>query len=454
MGIVPKWHYTNQVKDGNSKGQKPLCQVNAFTYLTTTNELCGHYDKIPCKDGAFMLDWQTKQCHINRMENIMSEKILVVDDDVDTLRLVGIMLERQGYKILAAENGQRALEIAAKEKPDLILLDIMMPDIDGFEIARRIRDDSVIGDTPIIMFTAKVQVGDKVTGLEAGADVYLTKPTQPRELFAQVKVLLARAKKPQPIHLPKSADRGHMIGVLAAKGGLGVSTLVINLGISVYRHVGKDVLVADFRPGSSDVSLYLGYSLPKGLTQLLKLTPSEINIDIIKRELITHNSGIRLLMASRHPKDVSQIEQIEKLEAIARQLPYLSKFVILDLGASLLPATQSLAQLCDEIIIVVEPTPNNVHQTQLLMEDLYALDIGGDRTRIVLINRVRTGVQLKWEQVQDDLKHKIDVVFTPAPELAYQAAMTSLPMVIQQPNSITAQQFEKLASTITQHILH
>ncbi len=384
----------------------------------------------------------------------MAEKIRIVDDDLDTLRLVGIMLQRQGYEILAAENGQRALDIAMHEKPDLILLDVMMPDIDGFEVARRIRNDSVIGDTPIIMFTAKVQVGDKVTGLEAGADVYLTKPTQPRELFAQVKVLLARAKKPQPIHLPTSADRGYMIGVLAAKGGLGVSTLAINLGISLYRHVGKDVLVADFRPGSSDISLYLGYNLPKGLTQLLQLTPSEINIDNVGRELVIHDSGIRLLMASQHPKDVNQIEQVEKHKAIARQLPYLSKFVILDLGASLLPATQSLAKLCDEIIVVVEPTPNNVQQTKLLMEDLYALGIGGGRIRIVLINRVRSSVQLSWSQVQDDLNHKIVVVFTPAPELAYQAIAANRPMVIQQPNSITAQQFVKLATTLTEHMLH
>ncbi len=383
----------------------------------------------------------------------MSEKILVVDDDVDTLRLVGIMLERQGYEILAAENGRRALEIATQEKPDLILLDVMMPDIDGFEIAHRIRDNEVIGDTPIIMFTAKVQVGDKVTGLEAGADVYLTKPTQPRELFAQVKVLLARVKKSKTIPLPKSADRGYMIGVLAAKGGLGVSTFVINLGISLYRHTNKDVMLADFRPGNSDISQYLGYTLPEGLQRLLALTPSEISIDNIQKELIIHNSGIRLLMASQKSIAASQIEQVEHCKAIARQIPYLSKFIILDLGASLLRATQSLTKLCDGIIVVVEPTPTNIRQTRLLLDDLHTLGVGDGQTRIALVNRVRSSVQLGWSQVQDDLKRKVDIVFTPAPELAYQAATTSLPMVIQQPNSLTAQQFNKLASTISQHVI-
>ena len=106
----------------------------------------------------------------------MAEKILVVDDDIDTLRLVGLMLQRQGYQIVAASNGQQALQMAHAEKPDLILLDVMMPDMDGYEVTRRLRADTQTNTIPIIMFTAKTQVDDKVTGFEAGADDYLAKP--------------------------------------------------------------------------------------------------------------------------------------------------------------------------------------------------------------------------------------------------------------------------------------
>ena len=125
----------------------------------------------------------------------MPEKILVVDDDVDTLRLVGLMLQRQGYQIVAASNGQQALAMAMAEKPELILLDVMMPDMDGYEVTRRLRANASTASTPIIMFTAKSQVDDKVMGFEAGVDDYLTKPTQPRELFAHVKAVLARGRK-------------------------------------------------------------------------------------------------------------------------------------------------------------------------------------------------------------------------------------------------------------------
>ena len=123
----------------------------------------------------------------------MAEKILIIDDDIDTLKLVGLMLERQGYSIAVASNGSLGLTRAASEKPDLILLDVMMPDMDGYEVTRRLRSDPALAHIPIIMFTAKTMVDDKVAGFESGVDDYLTKPAHPAELTAHVKAVLARA---------------------------------------------------------------------------------------------------------------------------------------------------------------------------------------------------------------------------------------------------------------------
>ena len=114
----------------------------------------------------------------------MAEKILIVDDDIDSLKLIGLMLQRQGYEISAASAGGQAINKAAAENPDLIILDVMMPDMDGYEVCRRLRADTTTQHIPIIMFTAKTLVDDKVSGFEAGADDYLTKPTHPAELAA------------------------------------------------------------------------------------------------------------------------------------------------------------------------------------------------------------------------------------------------------------------------------
>jgi DNA-binding response OmpR family regulator len=383
----------------------------------------------------------------------MAEKLLVVDDDEDTLKLVRLMLSRQGYDVISGERGGQALELARSEAPDLILLDVMMPDMDGFEVARRLRADEQTANIPIIMFTAKTQVEDKITGLEAGADAYLTKPTQPRELFAQVKSVLARARKSRSATPQISeTDRGFIVSVLGVKGGLGVSSMATNLGITIHRKGHKPVLVAELRPGYGGISLELGYLNPESLKLLLKNKPKNITPQEIELSLVTHTSGVKFLLASPHPKDAELSSAIENFEAILRYLPYLARYTVLDLGSSLAPVARMGVQASDIVVVAVEPTPNGVHQTRFLLEDLYELGIGEGRVRIVLVNRVRSSVQLTWSQVQEELGQKVATVITPAPELAYQASATNIPMVMQQPGSITAQQFEKLAALIIESI--
>ena len=209
----------------------------------------------------------------------MAEKILIVDDDLDTLRLVGLMLQHQGYRIVAASSGAQAIALTQADKPDMVLLDIMMPEMDGYEVARHLRSNPTTSSIPIIMFTAKTQVDDKVQGFEAGADDYLTKPTQPRELFAHVKAVLARGKKPSATvtQAPESRKRGYVTGVMAVKGGLGVSTLSLNMGISLQARSKKDVIIAEFRPGEGTMALDLGYLNPEGMTHLLQLVTGRYN---------------------------------------------------------------------------------------------------------------------------------------------------------------------------------
>ena len=125
----------------------------------------------------------------------MAEIILVVDDDPDIARFVEVNLRSAGYDVVVAGDGEQALERAADLRPDLVLLDVMMPRIDGFEVAQRLRRSPATANASIIMLTAKALSADKVTGLQAGADDYIIKPFDPIELLARVKGTLRRAKE-------------------------------------------------------------------------------------------------------------------------------------------------------------------------------------------------------------------------------------------------------------------
>lgn len=125
----------------------------------------------------------------------MAQTILVVDDKANIRRLLQDYLAEQGYRILVAENGREALFVARAEKPDLILLDIMMPEMDGYEFMRTWRQEKA---TPVILLTARLDETDKVIGLELGADDYVTKPFGMRELVARIRAVLRRANGSAP----------------------------------------------------------------------------------------------------------------------------------------------------------------------------------------------------------------------------------------------------------------
>ncbi len=384
----------------------------------------------------------------------MAEKILIVDDDLDTLRLVGLMLQHQGYRITAASGGIQAISISQAERPDLILLDIMMPEMDGYEVARKLRSDPHTSSIPIIMFTAKTQVDDKVAGFEAGADDYLTKPTQPRELFAHVKAVLARGKKPGalPSAPPSSKTRGYVTGVMAVKGGLGVSTLTLNLGISLKTRSKQDVVIAEFRPGFGTMGLDLGFLNPEGLDRMMELAPDEISQSMIEGELFQHKSGVRLLLSSYDPANAKHLMKVDQFDAIGRYLSYMASHIVIDLGAGITPINDRVLPHCDEIIIVLEPIPNTIVRTLTLVDELTKKGFGEGRINTVLYNRQRTEMQYTLAQVQMEYRHPISIVFTAAPELTYQCSKANIPLVLQHPDNLTSQQFAKLADNIAKRV--
>ncbi len=135
----------------------------------------------------------------------MAQKILVVDDEVQIVRVVRGYLEKAGYRVVTASDGQEALFVARQETPDLVVLDLQMPKLDGLEFTRRIRAEQP--DLAIIMLTARVEEMDRILGLELGADDYITKPFSPRELVARVRAVLRRAQTgPAPAHVLESDD--------------------------------------------------------------------------------------------------------------------------------------------------------------------------------------------------------------------------------------------------------
>jgi len=138
----------------------------------------------------------------------MSQCILVVDDDKQIARLIRSYLEQAGFRVTVAHDGAAALHALRREKPDLVVLDLTLPDRDGWDVTRIVRSDPTLAATPIIMVTARVEDTDRIVGLELGADDYVTKPFNPREIVARVRAVLRRssATAPAPVRLLQSGN--------------------------------------------------------------------------------------------------------------------------------------------------------------------------------------------------------------------------------------------------------
>ena len=127
----------------------------------------------------------------------MNSKVLIIEDDPATSRLVDYSLRHHGYQVITATNGLEGVRKAQTEAPDLVILDVMLPGIDGYEICHRLRSDPATAGLLILMFSAKAQEIDKETGIKVGADDYLTKPAAPAEIVSRVERLLAKKSAPQ-----------------------------------------------------------------------------------------------------------------------------------------------------------------------------------------------------------------------------------------------------------------
>lgn len=378
----------------------------------------------------------------------MSEKILIVDDDIDSLKLIGLMLQRHGYEIVAANAGSQALSKASSDHPDLIILDVMMPDMDGYEVCRRLRANPETQAIPIIMFTAKTLVDDKVQGFEAGADDYLTKPTHPAELTSRVKAILARSASQRR---PEPEQKGIAIGFIGAKGGVGTTTLALNVAAALLQ-AGEKPLAADLRLGAGSMGLCLGIRRSYGMANVLSKPVADIRPRTIEGEIVVHQSGIKALLSSARPKEAQMEYSVEAAVAVVRNLRSMGRPAVIDLGSGYTPTISRLQREVDQLVLVVEPTGITMSMAQEIVQEIDSSGVGRGRLHIVVVNRTHSSLQTPWQEVEQALGQEIRAIISAAPELAFQATEAGTPMVMFQPNSIVANQIVKLADDLNTRI--
>lgn len=370
----------------------------------------------------------------------MSGKILVVDDQVVMLRLMSHPLEQEGFVVITAMTGQEALQKVQREQPDLVILDIILPDMNGIDVCRRMRQEMNLVDLPIILLSGRTEVATKIQGLEAGADEYVTKPVDPKEMTARVKSLLVRTRQLRQRSTsgsgPASMRRAQSIAVIGAKGGVGVTTLAANLSMALAMR-GQGVIAVELRPYFGTLARHFGLSPRSGLSELLELIPKNITDMQVSRRLDPAQHGLQLLLGPQQLKEYREI-QSEQAEAIMSAMLGLADVIVYDLPHMPSVANRAVLRAARQVLVVVEPDGDAVASAQALVELMRAWSIAPNVLKLVVVNRTQAAQSISAAEIQRITGCELYGTVTAAPDAAIAATNQGKPIVLSSPNSLVA----------------
>lgn len=375
----------------------------------------------------------------------MEGRILAVDDDDINLKLVSAAVSRAGYEVFTAKNGQEALQVVEDIQPDVILLDVMMPELDGYEVCSRLRRMPSTAHIPIMLLTALDSVEEKIKGFDAGADDHLPKPFAPDELLARVKVLMRRTT---PSRMGQASINGKVIAVYSLRGGMGVSTVAVNLSAGLAQLWVQPVVLVDLSMTAGQSALMFNLSFRHTWADLSQITVEEIDIDLVNDILLPHDSGTLILAASPRPEQNEYLtaEKVSKvISLLGKHYPY----VVLDLPHDFHGNTLAGLDAAQEILTLLAPELASVRAMVSTLDVFETLEYPTDTIRVVL-NWTFERKGLARKDIEIALKRPIDLVIPFSPEPIVSAINLGNPLVLAEPTSRMGSLFEDLALIVSE----
>jgi CheY-like chemotaxis protein len=418
-------------------------------------------------------------------------RILLIDDDVNLLQMVKLMLTRVGHEVQTADSGEDGLQIAAQTRPDLAIIDVMMPGLNGYDVVRKMREDSRTTRIPVIILTARSQPMDKHMALEAGANAFLSKPVTAQELAERVDAVLKAGVDyrvhtgllTEPAHRPLSpappvkeltadserptsprpperrpigvddtdssaepippAARLPVVAVTSLRGGTGSTTVAVNLAFLLASR-GRRVCLVDLSTTSGHIPLHLHLQPQQHWGQLLA-TGDAPDPRAITQLLSTHaQSGVAVLSAPPLPSSKSL--STAAIQSILGELSSGYNHVVVDVP-NFDPAAQGALLMSRSVIVVMSDDPPAVQTTGQYLIALQNLGIELGRVRVVL-NHVRPTGDVPAETIQKALKRPLSTTL-PYDANHIQALRRGVPLVVSAPNSAYAQAIQQLTRTMT-----
>ncbi len=359
-------------------------------------------------------------------------RILVVDDNTELLDLLRVLLEQRGdHQVTLSADGTDGLAKALADPPDLAILDVMMPDVSGYEICRQLRANPATATVPVIMLTARGQAVDHQAALDAGADDHMVKPVDTEQLLSRVNELLAARRGAEETSTP-----AHVVVLLSLRGGVGVTTLAVNLAATAAQEQNGPVCLVDLCPVSGHAALQLGLRPEPNWANMPGGPPTP---DVVEEHLLQHSSGLRLLAAPMFPPLGEELPR-QTVQTILEILQQQFATVVVDAPPVLSEAALAALEAATRVELVVTAEPPSI---QTAIGTLRVLKHWTGKIQIVL-NQVAPGALLSRQVIERTLKRPLAGTVPFDPNQA-RALTQGGPLVLSAPGSPLAQAVRALA---------
>jgi len=377
----------------------------------------------------------------------MSGKVLIVDDQTVMLRLIAIPLEQEGFTTVTAMTGVDALQKIQSERPDLVIMDVMLPDTNGIDVVRRVRQVLNLTDLPIIILSGQTELAAKIQGLEAGADDYVTKPVDPKEMVVRVKAMLARTQRlRQSAPAATSSRQGRLIAAIGAKGGVGTTTVSANLATAIAMRNHRTVL-AELRPYYGTLARHFGITPSATLSQLLELATKAITDTQITARLMPLQPGLQLLAGPQHLREYREI-QAEQADALVGALVNMASYVVADLPHLPSVANRAVLRAAQMTVIVMEPESSCIAAAAALVELLRAWSVPLTAIKLVMVNRTQSVQQQSVTEIERELGCELLGTVVAAADVAVNAINAGRPILNAAPGTLVAGTLREIADRV------
>lgn len=373
-------------------------------------------------------------------------RVLLIDDEQFYFKLIQKTLKAADYDLEYAKSGNEGLSKIPVYEPEMLIVDLKLPEMDGFQILGRLRRDPKYSHIPVIVITAQDELSEKLKAFELGADDYLVKPFQPEELVARMGILARRGKAMQMARQQTgstSRSTTSVITVHSLRGGVGCSSIVVNLGLAFHKLWGKPTLLIDGVLTAGQVALMLDAKPGATWENLVGIDAENLDEAVVGELMSAHKSGIRYIASPRYPIAADTFTN-DTLHLLMEGIKASNEFVVIDTSHDFSDMTIQMLSMSNSILLVMAPEMASLRTTISAMEIYDRLGIPLDKVKICLNNN-SSNPAIKQAQLEKVLKRPIDFVLPFEAGEVNRALNFGQPFILNNPDLPICLNLEKMA---------